>query len=169
MRKTFTILATFAAASAIVPATASAQAYSPSRVLKSATVNDLKAIVGSLGHTVEAEDVAGDYSIRAHDEEGLKYLLIGTACDVGDVPGCQGIMMQVRFSNDDGQEIVYENLNRANFEQAAVSTWYSPEEETIGVTRYVVLDYGVTMQNIRENVNVLLAVTPLAMDVVRER
>ena len=51
-------------------------------------------------------------------------------------------------------------LARANLSQAAVSTWRDTATGTIGITRYVVLDHGVTMANLRENVLVLLGLAP---------
>jgi hypothetical protein len=42
----------------------------------------------------------------------------------------------------------------------AVSTRYDPGSNVLSVTRYVVLDRGVTMANVAENVAVLLALVP---------
>ncbi|HSJ79298.1 MAG TPA: hypothetical protein VK913_11245, partial [Erythrobacter sp.] len=53
-------------------------------------------------------------------------------------------------------------LAKANLEQAALNTWADFEGKTLGFTRYQVLDNGVTMANIRENVNVLLALVDAA-------
>ncbi|MBD3729945.1 MAG: hypothetical protein IE933_09585 [Sphingomonadales bacterium] len=145
---------------------AMAQSYVPDRVKKSVETEDLVAIVKSLGHTVDETAVFGDEgerSVRATDENGVTYLLIGTACDAGDVKGCQGIMMQVRYDLSEG--VTYETVAKANIQQAALNTWVDFEGGTLGFTRYQVLDYGVTMANIRENVKVLLDVYPLSMDI----
>lgn len=141
-------------------APAGAQTYVPQAVKKSVTLGDLRAIVGSFkDHKVEEEKVfsgeSDDISLRAIDETGLKYLLIGTACETNGVSGCQGVMMQVRFDQSK-DEVDYKKINAANYAYAAAGTWYDEESATLGVTRYVVLDYGVTMQNLRENLNVLL-------------
>ncbi|MAK99547.1 MAG: hypothetical protein CL805_10585 [Citromicrobium sp.] len=143
-------------------APASAQDYAPQRVVASVDTDDLKAIVGSLDHTLLNEGQFGDVSVGAESEDGTKYVLIGTACDVGDVAGCQGVMMQVRF--DPVSTITDSDLARANLNEAAVLTWRDTSDGTIGVTRYVVLDYGVTMKNLRENVRVLLGITPLVVE-----
>lgn len=169
MRKSTVLFAAAAAALAFSPVAASAQSFDGDRVIKSARLDDLKAVVTSLGHTVDAVGVSGEYSLRGITEEGLRYLLIGTACDVGNVSGCQGVMMQVRFTNDSEDRISLENVNRANFEQAAISAWFNEDSNTMGVTRYVVLDHGITMANLKANVDVLLAITPLVLDIVRER
>ncbi|MAO96488.1 MAG: hypothetical protein CL807_07060 [Citromicrobium sp.] len=148
--------------SALMAAPASAQDYAPQRVVASVDTDDLKAIVGSLDHTLLNEGQFGDVSVGAESEDGTKYVLIGTACDVGDVAGCQGVMMQVRF--DPVSTITDSDLARANLNEAAVLTWRDTSDGTIGVTRYVVLDYGVTMKNLRENVRVLLGITPLVVE-----
>lgn len=145
---------------------ARAQGYSAERLVKSVDLDDLKAIVASLGHTVSEQGKFGEISLSATDAEDTNYVLIGTACDANGVPGCQGVMMQVRFDPDEGVDS--ESLARANLSQAAVNTWRDPANGTIGVTRYVVLDHGVTMANLRENVNVLLSLTPSVVDALLE-
>ena len=169
MRKSTVLFTAAAAALAFSPAAVSAQSFDGGRVINSARLSDLKAVVAELGHTVDAEGVSGDYSVRAITEDGLRYLLIGTACDVGQISGCQGVMMQVRFTIDTDEEILPANVNRANYQQAAINAWFNQESNTMGVTRYVVLDHGITLANLKANVDVLLAITPLVMDVVRER
>jgi hypothetical protein len=79
---------------------------------------------------------------------------------VNNVPGCQGVMMQVRFELP--PTTTNETLAAANMDQAALNTWADFGEKTLGFTRYQVLDYGVTMANIRENVNVMLSLVPEA-------
>lgn len=141
---------------------AMAQDYAAKRVVESVDLDDLKAIVGSLGHEVIVEKVIGDVSLSARDGAGTTYLLLGNACDVGGIPGCQGVAMQVRFDPEPG--VTDTDLARANYSQAAINTWRDPSDGTIGVTRYVVLDHGITMANLRENVLVLLGITPAIVE-----
>jgi len=149
-----------------IPA-AQAQSYSAERLVNSVDLDDLKAIVKSLGHTVSGQGKFGEVSLSATDAEETNYILIGTACDVNGARGCQGVMMQVRFDPDESVDA--ESLARANLSQAAVNTWRDPANGTIGVTRYVVLDHGITMANLRENVNVLLSLTPSVVDALLEQ
>ena len=146
---------------------ARAQGYSAERLVKSVDLDDLKAIVESLGHRVSEQGKFGDVSLSATDAQETNYILIGTACDANGVPGCQGVMMQVRFDPDESVDA--ESLARANLSQAAVNTWRDPANGTIGVTRYVVLDHGITMANLRENVNVLLSLTPSVVDALLDK
>lgn len=140
-----------------------AQDYRGDQVKKSVTQADLLAVVGSLGHQVQEEGAAGETYVIAQDSEGVNYFLIGTACDVNDVPGCQGIMMQVRYDLPAGTTA--ETLAKTNLDQAALNTWADFAEQTLGFTRYQVLDHGATMANIRENLIVLLSLVPEAYPV----
>lgn len=140
-----------------------AQEYAPERIKNSVTQADLFAIVGSLGHQVLEQGEADQIFVVAQTADATNYFLLGTACDVNDVPGCQGIMMQVRY--DLPPATTFETLAKANLEQAALNSWADFEGKTLGFTRYQVLDNGVTMANIRENVNVLLALVAEAYPV----
>lgn len=146
------------------PAAVSAQSYNANTIKKSITVGDLKAVVKELGHTFNSEGDYGENSIVATDEYGIIYILIGTACDVNNVPGCQGIMMQVRYDIPEG--MTHERLAEANLAQAAVNSWADFGDGTLGFTRYQVLDDGVTMANIKANVLVLLDVSSAAYGVI---
>lgn len=140
-----------------------AQDYVAEQVKKSVTQADLLAVVGSLGHQVMEEGDPAEAYVIAQTEDGINYFLIGTACDVNDIPGCQGIMMQARFELPPGT--TFETLAKANLDQAALNTWADFEDQTLGFTRYQVLDYGATMANIRENLIVLLSIVPEAYPV----
>lgn len=134
-----------------------APAYDPQALRTSVSLDDLRAIVGSMpGHKVEEEHVWGegeaaeDISLRGVDADGLKYLLVGTACSTAS---CKGVMMQVRYEVD---AIDYEQLAKASLNSASISIWFDKDDKTLGVTRYVILDYGITMKNLRENLSVLI-------------
>lgn len=150
------LLGAIALAGIAVPA--AAQTFRAEEVKKSVSQDDLAVIVGSLGHQVIEQGTAGDIYVVGQSPDGVTYFLFGTACDVNDVPGCQGIMMQARYDLPDTAS--FETVAKANLVQAALNTWADFEEKTLGFTRYQVLDHGVTMANIRENVNVLLSLIP---------
>lgn len=162
MKFTQTAMAAALALAAATPL--SAQDYVADKLVKSVNQDDLLAIVGALGHQVKGQgEAADDIYVAAEDEEGTTYLLFGTACEVNDIPGCQGVMMQVRY--DLPATTTFETLAAANFDQAAINTWADFEEKTLGFTRYHVLDHGVTMANIAENIKVLLALVAEAYPV----
>ncbi|WP_159978376.1 MULTISPECIES: YbjN domain-containing protein [unclassified Novosphingobium] len=139
---------------------AAAQAYDARALRMSVNLTDLKVIVGSLpGHKVEKERIWGDgdevdVSLRAANADGLVYVLVGTACEPS---GCSGVMMQVRYECD---SIDYARLNNANLNRSSITMWFDEDAKMLGVTRYVILDHGITMQNLRENLAVLLDIAP---------
>ncbi|NNC53601.1 MAG: hypothetical protein HKO08_11245 [Erythrobacter sp.] len=148
---------TMAGGTVVVPAMA--QEYEPQKVKKSVSTADLRALVASLGHE-ELRVVEEEYFVVARDSDGLSYTLYGTACDVEPISGCQGIMAQVRYDLPD--TVTHARLAKANLENAALNVWADFENQTLGVTRYVVIDHGVTMANLRENIAVLLSLAPKA-------
>jgi hypothetical protein len=159
MRATWILAAAFAA----MPAPAFAQDFDPARVVTSVGQADLLSVVGALEHTV-VEEGAGDQAfVVATSGEGVTYVLFGTACGANGDPGCQGILMQVRLAMPPGTTA--ETLAKANAAQAAVTAWADFDAKLLLFSRYVVLDDGVTIANIRANVNVLLAALPTAYPV----
>jgi len=143
----------------VAAAPVAAQVFEGEAIKRSVTTDDFSAIAQSLGHEV-LEVVEDEQMLIARDKDGVTYFMIGTACDLGGVAGCQGIMMQVRYNL--APTVTFETLARANFEQAALNTWADFNDKTLGVTRYQVLDHGATMANIRENVVVMLGIAPIA-------
>jgi len=140
-----------------------------SRMMTSIIQEDLEAIIYALGHTLDASQTAGDVSVRGRTGEGLLYLLIGTACSEKDEtdptapePTCLGVNIQVRYTADDN--VTLAKINQANVDRAAVSVWLSEDENeeqsrTLGIARYLILDKGQTMGNIKENVRILLSIS----------
>ena len=160
-----------AAALAMSIASGSAQAQSnikpraaghiATSLVKSVTEADLRELVIAEGYTVDEVHPFEAPSVRGKTKDGHLFVLVGTACNQGGVVGCQGIMMQVRYDADD--RVTLDGMNSANLKEAALSSWWDKTEKTIGFTRYVVLDDGVTWMNIRQNLRVLLAIEPKAM------
>ena len=139
---------------------AAATARAPTALVKSITEADLRALVLAEGATVDAMHPLDAPSVRGKTKDGHLFVLIGTACDMNGIPGCRGIMMQVRYDAD--ELVTLEGLNKANMSEAAVSSWWDKPNKTVGFTRYVVLDDGVTWINIRQNLRVLLSIEPKA-------
>lgn len=151
-----TISATLAAGALALTSPLAAQDFDAKRVVMAVGQPDLAAVAASLGHTVTEVGKPGETYLAAQTPDGIVYLMFGTACDVNGVPGCQGVMMQVRY--DLPARTTLATLAKANAEQAAISVTADFEAKSLVFTRYNVLDHGVTMANLGANVNVLLAV-----------
>lgn len=140
-----------------------------SRLLTSAKLADIEALVNEDGYTIISTGDDGAVSLRAEDDNGLIFNIIGTACETALADGCLGLHMQVRYTAD-GKETL-ERINGANLMWAATAIWYSPtgydgETPTVGISRYVILDNGVTAGNIKDNLVNLLAIAPQAADFI---
>ena len=134
------------------------------RVVRSVSLEDLKALAVAEGHTITEIGKYGDVSVRAETPDGLIFHLIGTACDTEFSEDCLGFMVQVRY--DDDEDVTLEKVNDANLAYAAVSTWWDRESDTLGVTRYIILDGGQRMENLKVNLENALALGPLVADVI---
>jgi hypothetical protein len=71
-------------------APAAAEAFEAGRVVTAVSQTELAEIAASLGHAVKEIGGTGQTHIAAETPNGTVYLMFGTACDVGNVPGCQG-------------------------------------------------------------------------------
>jgi len=136
-----------------------------SRIVKTVNVEDLKAIVVASGYKVTGVGGNGKVSVQAKTEDGLIFLLIGAACGTdGKSPDCQGINMQVRYDADDN--VTLEAINTSNLSFAATSTWYDEGGNTVGISRYVILDHGVSMGSIRINLETLLSISSQVTEII---
>lgn len=128
--------------------TASGQA-----TVQSVTLQDLERFATDAGHEVVAFGETTENSLRAETPNGVTYYMEGTACDDG---ACRGIIMSSRFQATDA--VTLDKVNRANLERAAVSVWRL--EDSVGVSRYVILDGGMSEANIKINLDNFLAIVP---------
>lgn len=161
----YALAATFTTMALVSPALA--DDHMDHGVVQTVDTADLQGVVQSLGHTVvSVGPVPGDpkypTALTAADPAGQQYHLIATACDIPPVRGCRGIMMQVRYPRPDG--VTETTLMRTSRRQAALNLWFNEAGDILGMTRYVVLDRGVTPANIAENVKVLLTLAPIARE-----
>ncbi|MEX1250470.1 MAG: YbjN domain-containing protein [Hyphomonas sp.] len=165
MRRIIASMAILAAAA--MPALADENA-----VVKTVNLQQLQTILTEEGYTINSSGDDGAVSVRATDTNGtgLIFNVFGAACDLeGYDTGCLGINMQVRYDAD-GQETL-ELINEANLMWAATSAWYSAGgtdgiSPTVGIARYVILDGGMTIRNIKDNLLNLLAIAPQAADYI---
>lgn len=131
-----------------------AQQFVADELKKSVVTEDLAAVVGALGHQVLEQGEAGNVLVLAENQSQIKYVLLGTACDTNGVAGCQGVLIQAQFELP--TTTTYETVAQANLQYSALNVWVDFEQKALGFTRYVVLDEGVTMANLRANVEVLM-------------
>lgn len=138
----------------LAAAPAAAQQFVPDEIKKSVGTEDLAAVIGALGHQVIEQGEVGNVLVLAENQEQIKYVLLGTACDANGVAGCQGLLIQAQFELP--ATATYQSVAQANLQYSALNVWVDFDQKSLGFTRYVVLDEGVTMANLRANVEVLM-------------
>ena len=138
------------AGAAALAGTAAAQSAQP---IASVTIDDLERFATEAGHEVVAFGETTENSLRAETPNGVTYYMEATACETG---ACRGIVMSSRFQAD--ETVTLEKVNQANLDRAAVSVWLL--DDSLGVSRYVILDGGMTEANIATNLDNFLAIVP---------
>lgn len=164
-----TTLAAFAPSLAILGAPVApvaAQTYSAERVIEAVTIDDLKAIIGDIGHEIVSTETESAPMIVARTPDGLIYRLRGTVCDDAKSK-CRGISIAAKYRGAD--QVTDENIARANRRFAAVKPVVYREDDYYSFARYLILDHGVTMANIRTNVTVFLAIQPKSLKIAAGR
>jgi hypothetical protein len=136
-------------------APARAQQFVAGEIKKSVVTADLAAVVGALGHQALEQGDTDKVLVVAQSAAQIKYVLMGTACDANGLAGCQGVLIQAQFDLPPGT--TFESVAQANLQYSALNVWVDIEQKSLGFNRYVVLDEGVTMANLRANVEVLMA------------
>jgi len=148
----------YAAAAQAAPRNDAAMVYSVSE-------SDLVELVQAVGDTVDAvHPFENDPSVRGKTKDGLKYLFIATDCPEEQQTGCKSIMMQVRYTADD--EVTLKGINDANYNEAAVGSWWNQDSGTVGFTRFVYMQGGVTWANLKANYRMLIDAHWNAQDAV---
>ena len=123
------------------------------RMVRGVTLADLEALALSQGHNVVGKDSEG-VTVTAEDDSGVRYLLDGTACN--DSGSCLGVNMIVQYAMTPA--ITDDLVNQVDVKYAAASVWTN--SGSVGVSRYIILDGGMTMENLKVNLSTLLAIAP---------
>ncbi len=119
-------------------------------VVTSISLNDLKDIVREKEHKIiNSSKGEEDPFIFAEADNGTRYYLSGQACEK---QRCAGLNIRVNYKLDDEPD--YEKINETNLQRAAANVFY--QEQRLSISRYIILDYGMTLKNIKLNIDVLL-------------
>ncbi len=90
--------------------------------------------------------------------------MVLAAC--ADGAECAGLRMQVLFDLTD--DITDARVNEVNTSFAAVTMVSDRSLSRLSLSRYVILDYGVTRKNVRANLAVLLQILSPALKKLNE-
>lgn len=119
-------------------------------LMTSISIDDLEYIVETQGHELE-ELIPSNVAVMAMGVNGVRFFMQGTACNAERT--CQGLHIWMTF---DGS-MSYERANEINYEYAAVSAIVK-DRAGYQISRYIILDHGTTMANIKSNLLNTLAI-----------
>jgi len=139
---------------------AGAQAFNGSQVISAVGIADLQQFVQQHGDSVVQTGQAGNVSVLAKTKSGLNYSLVGAACNQQGVTGCEGIFMQVKYTITPA--VTDATLSASNTRYAALKIWKDQGSTIVGISRYVILRGGITRENVINNIDVLIGVSPAA-------
>lgn len=129
------------------------------QIVTGVTQTDLEALVSTRGHRLVAKGNGGEMFVQAATPEGVEYYLVGASCASEPVPGeaeevevCRGIHMQIRYV---GAPLNLLALNQTNIDIPPLKFWH--DGQSLGISRYVLLDGGVSVGNIGVNLAMLIA------------
>jgi len=133
-----------------------------SRLVRSVTLEELQAFAVVQGDEIVSTGENGAVSLDATTPEGLNYKLIGTVCTEEAVPSCKGIHMAATYAVSD--RITDAIVNTASKRTFVTSVWQ--EEGQLGISRYLILDGGQTMENIKINHDNFLSAVDIVVDTI---
>lgn len=160
------------AIAALASLAATAQAETDNEALfGSVTAADMQTLVTEAGYEYVQTGYYGENSVQGrHKTNGLNFHLVGTACTQPGIEGCLGLWMLVHYDAD-GSELLG-RMNGANWNWLPVSVFYTADqikgEPAVAVSRYVILDGGVTWYNLKSNLQNFMEIVPQAADFVWE-
>jgi hypothetical protein len=152
------LIATIAAASVsllMLSTGANAQSkYVADKQIDAVNLADVTAIATSLGHTSSPVPEKNDM-VLMQGENVFKYVLQPKVCKQEGVQQCKGILVfavinDLTFVNDS-------QIHDINNRFQPVKVYRAKGGQNVIFSRYLILDRGVTMANIRDNISVFLA------------
>ncbi|MEM8615713.1 MAG: YbjN domain-containing protein [Pseudomonadota bacterium] len=125
-----------------------AAAQERGQTLSKASMAEVIYIALQHGYTIKGVSSAADEDWIRVDVDGAEFFIIGRVCDDDDGK-CESLEMTARY--DTHPNVTLEEINEINGEFSAVSL--SKIDDQIVLSRYLVLDYGMSEGNIRYNMH----------------
>jgi len=136
-----------------------APAPAASGLIKSVGLSELERLARAGGGTVENADSGNGkpFVVAVDPATGLRYVLYGTACNAGQ---CNGIELTASWGGN-AYNTDMTRINEWNLSRAAVSVAVQSADDgskSILVSRYLILDYGQTFENLELNLTVFKSI-----------
>ena len=124
------------------------------RLVSSVTADDLEALAVSEGMEIISRNGPDEpIVVTARDPRtGLRFAMVGTACAES---ACTGINIVATWERNEENGDADTLMDLAQ-KRAAISIFRTPD--SIGISRYVIVDGGQTMSNLKYNLRVFVAI-----------
>lgn len=142
-------------ATLLFSASAAAQSNS-SEIKTSMSQGDIRKFVESLGYTV-INDLSDGVGVVAQDENGLRFGVRGQACNDSQI--CKGMQFYLAFEG--AGSVGY--ADQVNDRYAAIKA-KTLDNGGLLLSRYVIMDYGQTLDNLALNLTSALAIARLVFE-----
>ena len=126
------------------------------RIIRAVTVDDLRALAAAEGIQISRIGNYGPVSLDGITADGLRFRMIGTACIEGETV-CRGLHFNATYGAS--ADVTAEKVNAISLKLIAVSVW--ERDGQLGISRYVILDGGQQMANVKANLRNFLEAVPL--------
>ena len=157
------ILAATAFAALVTPPIVQAQTADSraanDRIVTAVNMDDIRAIIGSYGHTI-AQEMPEQNGIIVEAGNGFKYLVLLKIC--GETAECEGVLIGSIHTLPAGA--TWEILNTADMQMDAFGIYV--EGNSLIVDRYMILSGGVRVENFRHEIETLIVAAPPLVVVV---
>lgn len=150
MKYWMTGLASVALASAAQAQDAQPQPDRDGWLMTSISFDDLEYIVETEDYDL-GQAFPDDVAVMAMSPSGVPFFMQGTACSADQM--CQGLHIWMSFTG----EMSESEANQLNYNYAAVSVM-AFDNGSYQISRYLILDHGTTMANIKANLLNALAI-----------
>lgn len=142
-------LISVAALALCLPVFVQAQSADSIDLVKSVTLQDMKDLASSEGHTV-GDPLPSGVGISAEHTDGLKYIIRGAACN--DANTCVGLEFLVMYFG--AHDLDFANTINQRYSAIKATT----SDGTLLLSRYLILDEGQSRENLRINLRNTLAI-----------
>ena len=131
-----------------------AQQISPDRIVRSVTIDDIRAITASYGHTI-VQDMPERNGMLMETPNGFKYMILLKVCN--ETTACEGVLIGSIHALPEGT--TWQILNQADMQMDAFGLYIANDQ--LIVDRYMILSGGVRVESFAHEIGTLVAAAPV--------
>ena len=130
------------------------QTISGDRIVRSVTMEDVREITASFGHTV-IQDMPERNGAVLQTPNGFKYMILLKVCN--ETTACEGVL--IGSIHDVPEGTTWQILNQADMQMDAFGLYIANDQ--LIVDRYMILSGGVRVESFAHEIGTLVAAAPV--------